>query len=267
MRRLFDAHNHLQDERLDGVRSDLEKQLPALGVREMVVNGSCEEDWGQVAELARRHEWVRPAFGLHPWWVKGRGPEWRERLQEWWRLFPEAVVGEMGLDRWIPEPDVAAQRECFEWQWGQAVGDGRAITVHCLRAFGLLEEVLGGLPAAPRGFLLHSYGGPVEMVPGWVRRGAYFSLSPYFAHERKRGQLQTFRAVPLERLLIETDAPDMWPPVERNAHRLLLADGSEANSPLNVAFCYGLAAELRGMPVDELEQVVEANYRRLFGGG
>lgn len=262
---LFDAHNHLQDERLDAWREELMGALPRAGVREGVVNGSSEEDWAQVADLARAHEWVRPAFGLHPWYVKARSADWRETLEAWLRAFPEAVVGETGLDRWIAEPDVEAQVECFRWQLDWAAREGRALTVHCLRAFGLLDEVLRAATLPERGFLLHSYGGPAEMVAGFARMGAYFSVSPYFAHERKRGQLEVFKTVPLDRLLIETDAPDMWPPTALNPNPLRLTDGSEVNSPLNLRFCYERVAELRGMPVEELADVVAANYQRLFG--
>lgn len=262
---LFDAHNHLQDERLDPWREMFFQVLPQAGVREMVVNGSSEEDWAQVAALAQAHEWVRPAFGLHPWYVKGRSENWRGVLEEWLRAFPEAVVGETGLDRWIAEPDLVAQVECFRWQLDWSAREGRALTVHCLRAFGLLEDVLREAALPARGFLLHSYGGPVEMVAGFAKRGGYFSVSPYFAHERKRAQLEVFKSVPLDRLLIETDAPDMWPPPELNPHPLQIADGSEANSPLNLQFCYERVAALRGMAVEELAAVVGENYRRLFG--
>jgi TatD DNase family protein len=262
---LFDAHNHFQDERLDEWREAMAASLPGAGVTEMVVNGSCEDDWGRVAELAERFEWVLPAFGLHPWYVRERSAAWREVLDGWLRRFPEAVVGEMGLDRWIADPDMEAQRECFLWQLSWAAREERAVTIHCLRAFGLLDELLRQNCVPDRGFLLHSYGGPAEMIPGFARLGAYFSVSPYFAHERKRSQLEAFKLVPLERLLVETDAPDMWPPVARNPNPLRMRDGSELNHPANVRFCYEMLAEVRGLALDELAAVVGENYRRLFG--
>jgi len=263
---LFDAHNHFQEERLDAWREGLMGVLPGMGVREMMVNGMSEGDWGKVAALAKRVEWVRPSFGLHPWWVKGRSEAWREVLEGWVRALPGAGVGEAGLDRWIEEPDVEAQVECFKWQVALAVREGRALSVHCVRAFGLLDEVLREVVRPERGFLIHSYGGPEEMVAGFARMGAYFSVSPHFALERKRGQLEVFGRVPLDRLLIETDAPDLWPPPEVNPNRLQLADGREVHSPANLRFSYELVAGLRGMPVEDLAAVVGENYRRLFGG-
>lgn len=261
---LFDAHNHLQDERLDPWRDQIMETLPASGLAEAVVNGSAEDDWEAVAKLAREHAWIRPAFGLHPWYVKDRTPAWKERLRKWLEAFPRAVVGEIGLDRWIENPDIGAQMECFRWQLELAAELKRPATIHCLRAWGLLDETLRTCTLPGHGFLLHSYGGPVEMVAGFAKLGAYFSLSPYFGHERKAAQLATFAHVPLERLLAETDAPDMWPPPELNEHPLRHA-GKELNHPLNLSVSYDLLAKVREMDRSKLVDQITENYRRLFG--
>lgn len=263
--RFFDAHNHLQDHRLDAGRTAICAALPGQGLVEAVVAGSDEGDWPEVADLARRYAWVRPSFGLHPWYVKERRDGWKEKLIEWLDAFPQAGVGEMGLDRWIAEPDIAAQVDCFEWQLGLAAERQRPATIHCLRAWGLMDEVLRKSPRPSCGFLLHSFGGPAEMVPGFAKLGAYFSLSPYFAHDRKRAQLEVFRVVPLDRLLAETDAPDMWPPAEVNPRPMRLEDGTEANHPGNIEFSYAVLAGLRGMSMDDLAAQLEENHRRLFG--
>jgi TatD DNase family protein len=262
---LFDAHNHLQDDRLAAHRDSVLELLPRMGIGEAVVNGSGEGDWEAVAELARACEWIRPAFGLHPWYVKERGENWRIRLTKYLDQFPHAVVGEIGLDRWVENPDVVAQVECFRWQLKLAAERQRPATIHCLRAWGLLDEVLRSSPLPKAGFLLHSYGGPAEMVPGFVKLGAYFSLSPYFAHERKAAQLAVFAQVPLDRVLAESDAPDMWPPENLNQHPLTGPDGKEINHPANLRVSYDLLARVRGMNAEELSRQIAGNYRRLFG--
>lgn len=261
---LFDAHNHLQDHRLDAVRPELMRLLPRLGVAEAVVNGSAEDDWEDVARIAREHFWVRPAFGLHPWYVKERTEAWLEALRRYLTEFPRAVVGETGLDRWIENPDLDAQVQCFRLQLALAVELDRPVTVHCLRAWGLLEKQLRAATLPKRGFLLHSYGGPEEMIPRFASLGAYFSLSPYFGHERKARQLAVFAAVPLERLLVETDAPDMWPPDELNPNPLQV-EGRPVNHPANLCVSYELLAKVRGMKGEALEAVIAENHRRLFG--
>src|SRR5687767_13776815 len=96
--RLFDAHNHLHDERLlrreDAIWADLRTE----GVVRMVVNGSCEEDWPAVSALADRHSEVIPSFGYHPWYVGERSAQWQNSLLKILERAPGAV-GEIGLDR------------------------------------------------------------------------------------------------------------------------------------------------------------------------
>jgi TatD DNase family protein len=265
MLRYFDAHNHLQDHRLDPLRAGIIAELPALGLARAVVAGSGEEDWPEVAQLAQQHPWVLPSFGVHPWYVKEQSPDWQERLEQCLRAHPHAGVGEIGLDRWIKDADVPLQTQFFTTQFRIAARDNRAASIHCLRAWGLLEELLRAVPRPERGFLLHSYGGPQEMVEGFARLGAYFSVSPYFLHERKAQQWQTFRHVPVDRLLIETDAPDMWPPEQVNPRPLLDIDGNAINHPANIEFLYAGVAKLRGMSLEELALQVEINFTRLFG--
>ena len=263
---LLDSHNHLQDERLKGAREAILAETRALGVSRMVVNGTREADWAAVAELAQADARILPSFGLHPWYVPAATPGW----ETVWRRFLEAVpsaVGEIGLDRWIPGFDSVLQEAAFLTQWRVAVERNLPVTVHCLRAWGRLLELLTAAGSPECGFLLHSYGGPVEMVPTFTKLGAYFSVSGYFAQPRKAKQADVFRAVPVERLLIETDAPDMLPPAEMIRFPLTdPATGTGVNHPGNLGAIYEFAAELRGMPVADLAMQVERNFAKLFGG-
>jgi TatD DNase family protein len=262
----FDAHNHLQDERLAPWLPELAVQLPALGLKQAVVAGSSHDDWQAVADLAKAHEWVRPSFGVHPWYVKEQPAHWMQLLREHLEAFPQAGVGEIGLDRWIKDADVPMQQSFFTQQLALAAELERTPSIHCLQAWGMMYETLKASPKQPRGFLLHSYGGPAEMVEGFVKLGAYFSISPYFLHPRKAAQLATFvQVIPLDRLLIETDAPDMWPPEELNPHPLTSTDGTSINDPRNIAWMYKQVAVLRGIPLKEFCEVVANNFSRLFG--
>jgi TatD DNase family protein len=89
-------------------------------------------------------------------------------------------------------------------------------------------------------------------------------LPGYFAHERKARQRETFRHVPPDRLLIETDAPDQRLPEERNRFPLFDAEGKPVNHPANLGAVYDFAAELLGQPRDKLAAQVESNFLRLF---
>ena len=262
---MIDAHNHLHDARLVPHRPVIFAELARLGVTRAIVNGTREDDWPAVAALAREQSFVIPSFGLHPWHVATRSADWLARLRAMLDAQPGAVIGEIGLDRWIAGHDPAVQREVFTAQMALAAERNLPATMHCLRAWGALWDLIRTEQVPARGFLLHAYGGPAEMVRGFVARGAYFSFNAYFLHERKAAQRAVFQHIPPDRLLVETDAPDLRPPDERNPHPLRDADGHPLNHPANIALAYTALATLRGMPVAELTVQIAENFARLFG--
>jgi TatD DNase family protein len=261
---LLDAHNHLHDARLLPWRSEFLAGLPALGVRRAVVNGTRESDWPDVAELAAKASWVLPSFGLHPWYVNERRESSLENLVRFLDAHPGAGVGEIGLDRWIEGHDIAAQSECFRAQLAIAAERNLPTTIHCLRAWGALWDILRESPVPARGFLLHAYGGPAEMVAGFLARGAFFSFSTHFLHERKSAQREIFRTLPADRILVETDAPDLAPPPEKNPHPIADQNGKPLNHPANIVLAYDALAEVRSLTRDDLATTVLENFTRLF---
>ncbi|NBR87407.1 MAG: TatD family deoxyribonuclease [Verrucomicrobia bacterium] len=265
--KLYDAHNHLQDERFGGRQDELMAQASAVGVAQMVVNGSCEADWPQVAELARRFPGlVVPSFGYHPWYLVERTARWEDELRGWLDRTSGAVVGEIGLDRWKPGLAYEGQEAVFLAQLGIAAERNLAASMHCLQAWGRMLELLRASARPARGFVLHSYGGPVEMVAPLAKLGAHFSFPGYFIHERKGRQRETFKHVPIDRLLVETDAPDQLLPDAANLHPLTdLTTGKPLNHPANLPAVLASLAQLRGVPTETLAVQIEANFQGLFG--
>jgi TatD DNase family protein len=277
---LCDAHNHLQDDWLAPHLETIASECGRLGIGAMVVNGTAETDWPRVATLAGHYSFVRPSYGLHPWDVAGRSPAWFETLRARLLADPRAAVGEIGIDRWIleetrtdyfppgspPPAPLAEQIECFLPQLALAVELDRPASIHCLQAWGQLDELLRTHPLPRRGFLLHAYGGPAEMVPGFAQRGAYFSFNGSFLAEKKTRQHAAFRAIPADRLLVETDAPAMRPPAPWLTHPLPPSpEGKPVNHPANLAATYRGLAQLRGVPEAELVAQVAGNFAQLFG--
>lgn len=258
--RHYDAHCHLQDPKLAGCREAVLDAYADESIERAVVNGTGEDDWEAVAELARRSDRVKPAYGLHPWKASSRSRDWRERLESYWEN-EDAAVGEIGLDRWIDNFDIDDQRAVFLWQLRWAAAHDRPVAIHCLQAWGILLEMLQGESRLPR-FLIHSYGGSEEMIAPFAKLGAFFSISGYFFQERKAAQAEAFRSVPLDRLLVETDAPDMLGPPEVRWD----AEGdSEINHPLSIIPIYRKAAQLRGMELAPFAERIEQNFRELWG--
>ena len=231
----------------------------------MVVNGACESDWPQVLALARQNQMVLPSFGYHPWHLHERTPEWQENLEKFLDEIPGAV-GEIGLDRWKPDLSYNGQEEVFLAQLRLAAERNLPVSIHCLQAWGRLHELLRDHPRPVRGFVLHSFGGPAEMISTFTKLGAYFSFPGYFLHERKLRQRETFKHVPRDRLLIETDAPDQLLPPEKILHPLADVTGRPLNHPANLPAVYAGLAEFLGEKVDALAARVAENFQRAFGG-
>ncbi len=263
--KFYDAHNHLQDERLQPHLDGIIEASRASTIAKMVVNGSCEEDWQAVLSLAEKYPEVIPSFGYHPWYIKERTAQWKEQLSEFLETVPSAI-GEIGLDRWIPDYDLPDQEEVFVWQLRLSAERQLPVSIHCLQAWGKMLEVLQREPRPAMGFILHSYGGPKEMVDPLAKLGAYFSFPGYFAHERKEKQREVFRHVPLERLLIETDAPDQSLPPDRVRFPLSAAgDGKPVNHPANLVAVYEFAAQMLSIPRETFASQIEENFHRVFG--
>ncbi|HEU5078115.1 MAG TPA: TatD family hydrolase [Opitutaceae bacterium] len=284
--RYFDAHNHLQDEWLKPHRDRIVAQLTSLPVHGVVVNGTEPRDWDDVAALAREFSWVIPSYGLHPWHAgnaadvaAGGNKGWLITLREKLVCDPRAGVGEIGLDRWMLERARAddarlaglrragldEQLDVFRAQLHLATELERPVTIHCIDAWGALLEVLQSRPLPRRGFLLHAYAGSAEMLKRFLRLGAYISFNGYFLNERKARERDVFRDAPLDRLLVETDAPAMSLPAPWRTHKLPpTPSGETINHPANIEAAYAGLAALRGMSVADLCDVTERNFKALF---
>lgn len=277
---LYDAHQHFHFDQLAPHRATIIRDLAATGVKGIVVNGTNEEEWPVVAALAREYSWIVPSFGIHPWDCGNRSPEWGQNLRATLAANPAAGIGEVGLDRWIIDglkPDdprlaglrvapLAEQCEVFAAQLALGAELNRAVSIHCVQAWGALHDVLKQTPRPARGFLLHGYSGPAEMIRNFADLGAYFSFNIQLLEPRHAGRLNNFRHIPTKRLLVETDAPTKPPAGDRNRFPLPpAADGSPVNHPANLAVAYEALAKLRGVPLELLAAQLEQNFRRLFG--
>ena len=259
MLRWIDSHNHLQDPRL-GDPAPLVAAMKQAGVSCCVVNATCEADWAAVRTLANAYPgFALPALGVHPWRAHTAEPGWIERLAALLEEHPHASIGECGLDSWVPQPSLEVQRPVFKAQLCLARAMERPLTIHCLKAWGALFEAFAENPPPPR-FLMHSYSGSIETARRLIPQGAYFSFSGYFLQPRKAAVLDVFRKLPRERILLETDAPDMLPPANAITHPLPAALNHPGNLP---AIGHALATAL-GMAAEALADLTRENHRSCF---
>ncbi|KAG9455344.1 hypothetical protein H6P81_008248 [Aristolochia fimbriata] len=223
--KLFDAHCHLQDPRIYHVAPQLIKTTLSSGVRRFAVNGVSEKDWHIVKEMADTYPSVIPCFGLHPWYVEDRSADWFKSMKGFFETTPSAAVGEIGLDKGSHgrEIDFQSQIEVFEQQLKLAKEIEKPASVHCVRAFGDVLQAMQSIGPFPAGVILHSFQGSAEVVPGFAKLGAYFSFSGYIMSLKTQKAKKMLKAVPTDRILLESDAPDALP--QGNLSSLLCVPG------------------------------------------
>jgi TatD DNase family protein len=258
----FDAHNHWQDPGFDPDRANIVASLKSLNIKCMVVNGTTENDWSRIQALAVKNPTVVPSFGIHPWFAATRSSNWAQSLEQI-LVSNHSAIGETGLDRYIANYDIADQKIVFEHHLHLAVELNRPITVHCLYAVDDLLDVLERVPVPACGFLIHAYSCGANWIEHFARLGAYFSFSGYFLNPGKEERLEAFKAIPDDRLMVETDAPSMLLPIEKE--RFSLGTSERINHPGNLTVAYQELARLRGISEAKLQQQIEQNFLRLFG--
>jgi TatD DNase family protein len=261
----IDAHNHFQDPVLDPFRSDLETTIHELPIGCMVVNGTTEQDWPRVDHMAITQPHIVPSYGLHPWFLKGRSPDWKNQLERFIAV-GNAAVGETGLDCVVPGYDLDEQKEILDFHLSLANQFEVPTTIHCLNAWDHLIDFFKESPPPNSGLLLHAFGGPIETIDFLTDLGAYFSFSGFFLGEEKQSLQKVFQLIRADRLLVETDAPSMPLPESIQEFSLpLSASGERLNHPGNLRTSYRALAEIRGITEQRLMQIVSENLARLFG--
>jgi TatD DNase family protein len=263
--KLIDCHLHLQDDCFAGDLPAVIKRAKTAGVALMVCNGSCQSDWPTVLTLARSNPDIIPSFGLHPWYAAGRATFWLAELRHFLTAIPSGV-GEIGLDRWLEDRSEKAQEDVFRAQLMLAAEMKRPVTIHCVKAWGWMFDILRSHHILPDRMLLHSYGGSVELIKPLASMGAYFSYAGNLLRDKAIHRREALAATPMDRLLLETDSPDIIPP-----RRYCLAadgvttDGKPRNEPANLAGIVDGAASLLKMEPSELRGILHDNARDFFG--
>ncbi|XP_026406988.1 uncharacterized protein LOC113302298 isoform X1 [Papaver somniferum] len=251
MMKLFDSHCHLQDPRIHHLAPQIIRTAMESGVSHFAVNGVSEKDWSLVKKMSEDYpSSVIPCFGLHRWYILERTPNWFNTLSDLFGSTPSATVGEIGLDKGShgKQIDFNDQVQVFRQQLELSKELKKPASVHCVRAFGDLLEIMQSMGPFPAGVILHSYLGSAEMVPTLAKLGAYFSFSGYVMDLKPQKANKMLKSVPTERILLESDAPDALP-----------------KSSLN--FLQGVlryVASMLEMPEEELAELSHRNALQLF---
>jgi TatD DNase family protein len=169
-------------------------------------------------------------------------------------------VGEIGLDHALENRDDREQEEVFLAQLKISRERKVPVSIHCRRAWGRMMELLREAGPHPAGMIMHSFSGGAGLVPGLCELNAYFSFSASLTFPGNKRGPKALRAVPEERLLLETDAPDI-PPAERTRE---CPGGKPVNEPAWIRHTLTAAARYLECSEEELARRTADNGLRLF---
>ncbi|UCF66676.1 MAG: TatD family hydrolase [Acidobacteriota bacterium] len=247
---LVDAHAHLADPAFDQDRAAVLERASAVGVRRIVTVGETPEDAQRILQLAAHHREIAPAIGLYPTHLE------REKLDQILALIRKHQhrligVGEIGLDRWVVDDERAraVQREMFLEQVRLAIELDLPVNVHSRSAGRYAVAAL--VEAGARRVLLHAFDGRASAAEPALQAGYFFSVPPSIVRSRQKQKL--VRALPLDRLLLETDSP------------VLGADPRQRNEPSQLVVALDAIAEIKRLPRDTVARATTENAVRLFG--
>lgn len=249
---LIDSHAHLDDPAFDVDRAAVLAATFAAGITTIVNVGYCPERWETTRALAAAEPRVVAALGLHP----AHAAEWSDALGE--RLRAAAgqgavAIGEVGIDLYRDGPSLDRQREAFSAQLDLALSINLPVIVHQRAAE---QELLALLAARDRSppLLFHSFEGSDRLARFAVERGCFVGVGG-LAIKPSAGDLRrVLSRVPMERILLETDAPYL-PPAESGARR---------NTPANLPVIADRAAPIWGTTAEELAARTTATTRAFF---
>ena len=254
MTMLFDTHAHLDDHAFDPDRDALLAALPGQGIG-LLMNPGCSLATSRAAcALAREHSWIYAAVGSHPDAAAEVTPEVLEEYRRLIRENPKVkAIGEIGLDYHYEDVPRNIQQEAFLAQMELAREAKLPVIVHERDAHADGMTVVRHFPEVTGVF--HCYSGSLEMARELVDMGWYLSFNGAATFKNARKAPEVIRAVPMDRLMIETDAPYLTPVPYRGRR----------NDSTYVRLVAEKIAQLRDMTPQEVEQATWENGCRFFG--
>lgn len=250
---IFDTHAHYDDEAFDADREALLASMPEHGVG-LILDPGCDlESSRRAVELARTYPRVYAAVGWHPENCAPYTEDSLDALRAWAREPKVVAIGEIGLDYyWEQNPPRELQQRVLRDQLALAQELDLPVIVHEREAHGDAMDILRAHPRATGVF--HCFSGSPEMALWLVERGWYIGFTGVVTFKNARRAVEAVQALPLDRILIETDCPYMAPEPYRGRR----------NDSRYVPLVAAKIAALRGMTPEEAGVLTAANARRLF---
>ena len=253
MMKIFDTHSHYADHAFDEDREQVLAELPDKGIELVMLAASDMRDSLANSELAAKYGYVYASAGIHPESVDDTPDDYLDRLREIIASNPKVkAVGEIGLDYHYEDYDREKQILFFRQQLELAAELDMPVIVHSRNATEDTIEILKEY--RPRG-VVHCFSGSAETAKEVIKLGMYIGFKGVLTFKNAKKALKALAEVPMDRLLLETDCPYMAPEPFR---------GRRSDSSM-IAYTAAKAAEVKGLPVEELIDITCRNGMKMYG--
>ena len=251
---LFDTHAHYDDERFDEDRETLLRAMPEKGVG-LIVNPGCDLPSSRMAvDMAQKYDFLYAAVGIHPENCGDLAPAMMDELRALIKAPKVVAIGEIGLDYyWAENPPKELQQEVLRRQLALAQELHLPVIIHDRDAHADTLAIVREFPQVTGVF--HCFAGSVEMAQALIKMGWMLSFNGAATFKNAKKAPEVIAAVPLEKLMIETDAPYLTPVPHRG----------ERNDSSYVRFVAEKIAEIKGISVEEVEKATWENGKAFFG--
>lgn len=251
---LFDTHAHYDDERFDEDREALLNAMPEKGVG-LIVNPGCDLPSSRMAvDMAQKYDFLYAAVGIHPENCGDFAPAMTDGLRALAKAPKVVAIGEIGLDYyWAENPPRELQQEVLRRQLALAQELRLPVIIHDRDAHADTLAIVREFPQVTGVF--HCFAGSVEMAQALIKMGWMLSFNGAATFKNAKKAPEVIAAVPLEKLMIETDAPYLTPVPHRG----------ERNDSSYVRFVAEKIAEIKGISAEEVEKATWENGKAFFG--
>ena len=257
-----DSHCHLDSPEFDADRDEVVAQSRAAGV-DAIINLPGHVDHFAQAKATRERYACLTGFGIHPMWVAGpAGHSPRENiavLRQWVEREKPELIGEIGLDFFVPDFNQSEQEWFFAEQLKIARDFDLPVSLHVRRS---QDHILKNLRRVKvRGGFAHAFNGSAQQAAEFVKLGFCLGFGGTATFPQAQRIRALVRDVPIENIVLETDAPDLPPSFVGTIGSV------ERNSPVNLPRIGELLANVRGMDTVAFAEVTTANVRRMLAIG
>ena len=251
---LIDTHTHIDMENFADRFDEVMQTAKDYGVEKVVIPGVEPSGFDRIIKLCEEYPDVYGAVGVHPEELNSYNEEAENKIKELLKHKKIIAVGEIGLDYYWDKSQIEKQKEIFERQILIAKQAQKPILVHDREAHLDSFEILKKSNAAEIGVVMHCFSGSTEFAQQCINEGFYIAIGGVVTFKNAKKVKEVAKTVPLDKLLLETDAPYMTPVPFR---------GKE-NQPAYVKFVAEEIAQLRGVSFEEIAEATTANAKKLL---